>query len=765
MGIFGNKNDVKIDGAGNIVVQNSNNSTITINAHDPDVLEKLQQLNNEQIAVIQQIVKEQSDKFTELFKNLIQGTGIQKNLVQGNINATSVRIGDEIHYHYDAAGKLPKELSGNIPFVEQDSLIGRIAEVKALHEMLWDGRQMVVIHGMEGIGKSTLAQYYMHNFWDHYKHIVWVQQVSDDIIPDFARDQALLNNLSISSELEKPAEIFSEIMRKLKTFDEGPCLLIIDNAGITMETHRNNLPKQPLWHVLITSQLHLNGFSLMQTDPLPHDDAMQLFKMHYSRAKLTGEQIAALVRSVEYHTLTIEILAKTSENIDYTFEELSNALALNLDTEIPDMYHSDNTIYRIGTYLSSFFNLSRLEQEEIRVMKYFACMPSAFIGYDLLKELILEDKENKKLPLFLNRLVRKGWLMKHPLNDSYKMHHIIGGVLLMQIPVSLQDVGYLAEQISARLNTDQTKDNPATRFPWIPYGKSLLAVMETQENLLNEDEKKISELQNLLAVALKDIGNPAQAKILLEKVVASDEKNFGPEHHETAVSYSNLAMVLLDLADYEGAKYFMQKSVQSDEKNFGQEHPITANHYANLAIALKYTGEKELAAELYRKVIVSDEKNHGKDHPATAIHYSNLALLLREMNDFEGAKILLEKCTRSMKKNYGEDHPYTAKAGLNLATVLFKLRDVQGAKTELEHAVKVFENNYKKDHPDTAMSYSNLALVLEALGEYEQALELSDKAVEVYQKLLPKGHPYIDTVVKINESIKQKIRDQENMNK
>jgi tetratricopeptide (TPR) repeat protein len=77
-----------------------------------------------------------------------------------------------------------------------------------------------------------------------------------------------------------------------------------------------------------------------------------------------------------------------------------------------------------------------------------------------------------------------------------------------------------------------------------------------------------------LASVLQDLGDYAQAKILLQKAVASDEKNFGEDHPTTASRYNNLASVLQDLGDYAQAKTLLQKAVASYEKNFGEDHQL-----------------------------------------------------------------------------------------------------------------------------------------------------------------------------------------------
>ena len=101
------QNIIKLTGNGNIVVQDANGRDITINQNDPQLFEKLQSLNNEQIAVLKQMIEEQNDKFTELFKTQISGISNSKNIVKNStINAESVKIGDEIHYHYSYPEKI-----------------------------------------------------------------------------------------------------------------------------------------------------------------------------------------------------------------------------------------------------------------------------------------------------------------------------------------------------------------------------------------------------------------------------------------------------------------------------------------------------------------------------------------------------------------------------------------------------------------------------------------------------------------------------------
>ena len=100
------ENKISLTGNGNIVIQDSKNGNITINQNDPQLFEKLQKLSKEQISVLQQMINEHEDKFSDLLKTLVSGIASQKNIVQNStIIAKKVKIGDTVEYHYHYSDK------------------------------------------------------------------------------------------------------------------------------------------------------------------------------------------------------------------------------------------------------------------------------------------------------------------------------------------------------------------------------------------------------------------------------------------------------------------------------------------------------------------------------------------------------------------------------------------------------------------------------------------------------------------------------------
>ena len=106
-------NSIAIEGNGNITIQDVTNGNITINSNNPDeVLKQLKQLNEAQIDSLLQIVDNQKEHLSELFKTLLNGIAKEKDVVIGNITDVkgNVDIGDKViyNYYYTAETKLSK---------------------------------------------------------------------------------------------------------------------------------------------------------------------------------------------------------------------------------------------------------------------------------------------------------------------------------------------------------------------------------------------------------------------------------------------------------------------------------------------------------------------------------------------------------------------------------------------------------------------------------------------------------------------------------
>jgi tetratricopeptide (TPR) repeat protein len=780
-----NTNQINIDGSGNITLQNIHGSTIRIGKGDDAaaIMAKLEQLQEAQLDALQQIMEQQTERFSDLLKVLLKGVVAQKNIVSGSISNVggNVHIGDNITYVIQPKATLPAELTINLPKISDlTKIIGREQDLKQLRDLLQEKQKVVVVNGLGGIGKTTMAQAYLSQYGSAYAHLLWLtQSEGDNFVLDLITARGLTLNLGIETSGKDAQTLFTEIIAQLKSITaEKPSLFVIDNANASLQHYFDYLPKPPQWHILATSREKIEHFFFKDLDFLTEDHAVLLFKQHCQRIA-DEAQIKSLLKTIDYHTLTIEILAKTAQRYDTPLATLQQAIERDLKAEVY-IPHKGDKIEKVASYLLSIFDIAPLSEEEQRLLQHFVALPTEFIPYDLLKTLIPAPEEG--IAATLQDLRDKGWLIHTNEPEAYKIHRIIQKVVQQKLHPTVADLHDLIDNLTGLLHIDQTKDNPVDKFPFIPYGEAALAVFP------DSIDAKISRLQNELALVLRVFGDYAEAKVLLEKALRSEAANFGENHPNTAVFYANLAVVLQDLGDYTGSKALLEKAMLINEANFGENHPTTAASYSNLATVLQDLGDYAEAKELLVKALRSDEANFGENHHITAVRHSNLALVLQDLRDYTEAKfyfekslaifikelgenhptvavlfsnlatvhqslgdyvgaiVLLEKALRSDEMNFGENHPNTARCYSNLGLVLKDIGDCAGAKGLLEKAIRIAEANFGENHPNTAVCYSNLATVLSDLKEYENAIYLGVKAYQIHTGHLGEQHPSSKTI-------------------
>lgn len=675
----------------------------------------------------------------------------KKNIVHGNIsNVGSVRIGDETHHHYNTV-KLSKELTLQVPQTHPGDLVGREQDLQQLHALLNAQKRVVVVNGMGGIGKTTLVQAYIHQHYQQYQHIAWISQTTDNFLNDVINTGGLIQTLGIDIADARPEELFGQIVLKLKNIPEQPNLLIIDNAEQSLHKYIELLPGQPNWHLLVTSRAAINGLYQQELGFLDESQSIALFKKHYHLNYLDEQDIKDLVKLVDYHTLTIEILAKMAVVQRYDAKKLKKAIEDDLRANIQVAHNRELTnIERVTSYLQTVFSFTKLTENERWLMKQIAGLPPEFHSYELLRDLLIDPK-GEHTDFFsetLHALVQQGWLLQNKITDSFKMHRIIAQVAKVKLTPHSSEMPFLVKAIIDKLDFNPT-DNPVPGFRWIPFGHALL------ECLSDDTSNSIAVLQNNLAITLKNQGNYVSAKDLLIKALDADTRAFGPLHPTTAVRNSNLATVLLDLGDYEGAKMYLEKAVLSDEKNFGPEHSTTARRYSNLAMVLQDLKDYEGAKLLMEKALLSDIKNFGENHPNTARRNSNLALVLKDLGQFEEAKILMEKALKSDIVSFGAESVVVARRYANLGAILTDLKDFEGAQLLIKKSLEINVHHYGDQHPLVASDYLNLSAVLVALNKHQEALELLEKGLNILKRVLPEEHPTLKKASKNYQTIKR----------
>ncbi|WP_444994502.1 tetratricopeptide repeat protein [Aliikangiella sp. IMCC44359] len=686
---------------------------------------------------------------------------------------------------------IPKIISAKAPHINITQVIGRQKELEDIYKHLTSIKRALLLNGMGGLGKTTLAQAYLTQYWSYYNHVIWVESSNKGLKYDIISDSILLQNLSIKTEQNEIDFIFSQVMNILRQTQATPGLLIIDNASKSLNKYYDFLPTHSEWHILVTSRELIKNFEVMKLDFLSTKDSVELFLTHYKRGKLDKSEIKDIIKSVDNHTLTIEILAKTAQRHRTAFEQLKNALQDNLTTRVNISHNSTNKrLQNITSYLCSIFDAQQLDDCTIWLLKQFVCLPSELLTFGLLKELLTGAIDSSNLSDKLEGLVEDGWLLYNKMTDSYKMHQIINSVLLKLLNISPQDIENLAISITNKLELNKFKANYIECLQWDIYGESILGIFSKNENIIK------FKLRRNLALVKRELGSYVQAKLLIKenirqiekadenqdllaesyyniailyhilskykqstfyfiKAIELNEAIYGKLSLEAAYCYSDYGLLLRTLGRPTLAKLYLDKALVIDKLILGDNHSSTAMSYSNLAQIYQDLRDFNKAKELLEKSLEIDEMNYGETHPLVATRYSNLSLVLLDLKQPNDAELLMKKAIHSDKTTFGAEHPSLAIRYLNMSTIYLNLEQYPLAQSYVEDSITLNENFLGVKHPDTGLGYLNLAQVYYKLETFKPAEKYAKKAERIFGDTLPKTHNYNASVKKLLSKLKR----------
>ena len=665
----------------------------------------------------------------------------------------------------------------------EEQVIGRAKELKRLTQQLQNSNELVLISGLGGIGKTTLATYYLSQHQSDYDHIGWISCTGD-----FKNDVLLSLNALPKSESTDLEVQFREHLQTLQGL-KGNNILVIDNINTQSEAeevlqYKDAFPSH--FKLLMTARVNLQGFPTHQIGVLDKADAQDLFKKHYDfRAGDTDDQLTELLQHIGRHTLVIEMLAKGMEasgrlNLARMLQRIAaqgiQSIKVAASTE-----RSQHQSRPLNEFVAFVFELSLqdIAAENWILLQQLALLPPLAHEFDLVAYLLGRDEANQQDDLDgqLSTLQRKGLIDYE--KEQISLHPVLREVINEKGDKELDTFKQILIKIKDLLYIDSETKDIIQKFEFIPYGESALNVLEyleskeiadlqhwlawvynqsgnynraeallikavaISENVLESNHPDIGRNYSTLGIVYGYLGKYKQAAQLLENALQSDLKNFGKDHPEVAVKQSNLALAYQNLGRYEQAAQLLENALQSDLKNFGKDHPSVARSQSNLAIVYRKLGRYEQAAQLLENALQSDLKNFGNHHPTVAIRQSNLANVYGDLGRYEQAAQLLENALQSDLKNFGNHHPTVAIRQSNLANVYGDLGRYEQAAQLLENALQSDLKNFGNHHPTVAIRQSNLAIVYKDLGRYEQAAQLLENALQSDLKNFGNHHPSV----------------------
>ncbi|MER5399414.1 tetratricopeptide repeat protein [Streptomyces sp. NPDC002599] len=267
------------------------------------------------------------------------------------------------------------------------------------------------------------------------------------------------------------------------------------------------------------------------------------------------------------------------------------------------------------------------------------------------------------------------------------------------------------------------------------------AVLAQREQVLGHVHPDTLSSRNNLACAYRAAGNLKRAIPLLEDTLVQREQVLGDTHPDTLNSRNNLACAYESVGNLERAIPLYEATLDQCEQVLGPIHPDTLSSRNNLACAYRAAGNLKRAVPLLEDTLVQREQVLGDTHPDTLASRNNLACAYRAAGDLERAIPLYETTLVQREQVLGDTHPDTLASRNNLACAYRVTKKVERAVPLFEVTLVQREQVLGDTHPDTLRSRNNLARAYRTAGDLRRAIPLHETAVAQYEQVLGDAHP------------------------
>ncbi|MCB5166518.1 tetratricopeptide repeat protein [Streptomyces bambusae] len=619
--------------------------------------------------------------------------------------------------------------------------VGRTGELDRLDAALAaPGRAVVqAIHGLGGIGKSTLAAHWAATRAHGCTPVRWINADSEAGVQQGLADlaAALQPTLAHTLPVEKLAE---RALQWLATHTGW--LLILDN--VNDPTDIAPLTQGPTTgRLLITSRLATtwnHATTVVRLDVLDPDESLDLLTRITTATGLRNlDGAAELCAELGHLPLAIEQAA--AYLVENQVTTPTPRAYLDLLARYPaDMYRdgsvtttSERTIARVWRLtLDRIDSLHPLAGDLLRTLAWYA--PDQ-IPITLLDGFAEAPARNKAIGL----LTAYSMITPDPDTDSLTIHRLVQALARTpdhDDPHRPPDaIGQARNRAAANLNTalPATLDDPATWPTW----RTLIPHADFLADHITEDDGTVVTARILSETGffLCEQGLPGRALKHLRRALADTERVLGSEHPGTLTSRNNLAYGYWSAGDLVRAIPLFERTLADGERVLGSDHPNTLNSRNNLASAYESAGDLVRAIPLYERTLVERTRVLGSDHPDTLTSRNNLAYGYRSAGNLVRAIPLFERTLADIERVLGHDHPSTLTSRNNLAYAYESAGD-------LVRAIPLFERTrvLGSDHPDTLNSGNNLAYAYESAGDLVRAIPLFERTLADCERVLGPDH-------------------------
>ena len=704
------------------------------------------------------------------FENVIHQIQLSKAEIMNEIKSSKVDVVNKIDDATElvikvlGTGKLVIDRQLTEPPFMPEVFLGREDDLEDIRRSLFgEAHSLILINGDGGIGKTSMAARYYHEYQRLYSYTAWITRnttIGDALL-------SLAPKLFLKFDQETGQKQRLELLLGRMASLEKPCLLVIDNANNPEDlgTYYRALRRCSNFHVLLTTRITRFGEAKTKTiNGLPLAEARELFRRYYPQLEKTGQaEFERLYLAVSGNTLVLELLAKllNEANVIYNQYTLKNLiadlqqkglLALQYSTQVRLDYR-EFTRATPEAVISVLYDLHDLSEPELQLMAVFTVLPPEKIRVETLT-ILLEAYD--QWPTVLLSLDQKGWVDFNRADKTVKITSVVQEIVKSKNPELEAYTFPLLNVLSKELAYEgwshrEHGENPDFEVislfigyaenllqfhPAPSYEKGLLmkrmlrhycdyALSKKAHLLINDLEALLRTLQSGVYRSRDVLFLLAESKKIVADVCQSEGKTV-----EALEYYKNCNSLMQSLHD----DYSQQVSYKNG----------LAISFSKLGGVYQSQGEMKEALKCYNNYNSLMQSLHD-DYPQQVSYKNGLAISFSRLGDVYQSEGKMEealKCynnDKSLTQSLYDDYPQQVSYKHGLAISFSKLGDVYQSEGKMEEALRCY-SNYNSlmqflhdDYPQQVSYKNNLGISFERLGDMYQSEEKMEEALRCYK--------------------------------
>jgi class 3 adenylate cyclase/tetratricopeptide (TPR) repeat protein len=653
-------------------------------------------------------------------------------------------------------GTLPSDLSilDAVQFHSVASFSGRDAELAAVHAALQNDGAVAVLHGLGGVGKSSVAREYGWRNRDAYSIVWWLNAQTEDRIVDGLLRLGAMFAQGFDQIADRRVAAQRVIDSVLGGFDK-PVLLIFDNLEDELLI-RKWLPRTA--RALATSRdaAWSAGINVIGLQTWPVETASEYLQSASGRRDLTEADARAIAQSLGALPLALAHAAAALRNLRMVSPQ---RYLEHLSAHLKNAPHGAE--YPRSVFAT--FNTAIVQAEQqVPGSAAVLCFAASFapdaipdelfrdpirLSPDGLRPLLPGDgaldlrvavADDLRLDEALSALGRLSLLAFEAGASTYSMHRLVqlaardlvnGGAAWTELAVDAARAVF-----------------PSVEFATWPQCERVLSHARAALDALPRDAEPLSasDLARRCAIYLWARGEYGASEQFCTRALAIAQNALGEDHIDVARALNNLAVLYMERGRFIEAEPLVTRALAIREKAFGADDPSVARALHNLALVYMETGRYAGAESIHARVLAIREKAFAPNHPEIVLTLTGLGVLYGKQGRYAEAEPMLSRVLAIQEEQLGPHHPDVALSLMHLADVYADWGQSAEAEQRYLRALTIWESTHDlfgPDHPDVAECLMGLARVYRDRGHHAEAEAALTRALAIREKALGLDHP------------------------